>query len=237
MDYEAIEQRIGYRFSDRGLLERALTLPSYWQESEEKGPHNQRLEFLGDAVLGMILAEKLYHELPREREGVLSRAKAVLAKGDTLSGLARDLGLPEHLRISEAERQQGGQQRAGALEDALESLVAAIYLDSDYSTVSARVLDWLGDLGERLDALLADDNPKGRLQEKVQSWNPPGSVEYCLLDMQGPDHQRQFFTEVRINGEPVAQGTGPSKKAAEEDAAREAWPKIDSIRAARGDSE
>lgn len=236
MDYDAIEQRIGYRFKDRGLLERALTLPSYWQEAEKKGPHNQRLEFLGDAVLGMILAEELYHELPDEREGVLSRAKAVLAKGDTLSSLARDLGLPEYLRMSEAERQHGGQQRAGALEDALESLVAAIYLDSDYETVSQQVLKWFGDLGKRLDVLLANDNPKGRLQEEVQSWDPPGLIEYCLLDARGPDHRREFFTEVRINGEPLARGRGPSKKAAEENAAREAWSQIDRIRSVKGDS-
>lgn len=226
---ERLEERIGYTFKRRELLERAITHPSYAQLLERKSQHNQRLEFLGDAVLGMILAERLFATLPTEREGVLTKNRSALVKGEQLSALAGDLGLPEFLRLSEAEERNHGRKRHSILEDALEATVGAIYLDSDYDTVRDVVLGWYGDLETRLDAVLNAHNPKGRLQEIVQPRLGNTAIEYALIDEAGPAHRKRFFVEVRVDGEIAGRGEGPSKKAAEEAAASHALEVIETL--------
>jgi ribonuclease-3 len=224
-----LEERLGYTFRNPELLERAMTHPSFAQLLGNKTKHNQRLEFLGDAVLGMILAERLYATLPSEREGVLTKNRSALVKGEQLSQLSRDLGLPAFIRLSEAEERNQGRRRHSILEDALEAAVGAIYLDSDYTTVREVVLQWYGDLDARLDGILNGHNPKGRLQEIVQPRLGNTAIEYSLVDETGPAHRKQFVVEVRIDGEAAGQGKGSSKKAAEEAAATSALDVVESL--------
>ncbi|MBC2594257.1 ribonuclease III [Ruficoccus amylovorans] len=223
-DLQHFQERIGYHFRDTGLLERALTHPSLLADGS--GWHNQRLEFLGDSVLALVLAEQLFKLFPGEREGHLARARSALAKGEHLAAIARELGLHEVLRLSEQEEKAGGRERISSLEDALEAVVAAIYLDSDFQTARRTVLPWYGDVKARTEELLSDDNPKGRLQEHIQRENPDTPIEYDLVHAEGPDHSKTFIMELRIGGRVFGMGRGRSKKDAEENAAREALQKL-----------
>lgn len=215
----ALQQRLGYTFRDPALLLEALTHASYAQEDPAGGAHNQRLEFLGDSVLHFILTDALFRASTIEREGVLSRRRAILSKGGFLTQLARDLHLDTGLRISKGEEETGGRTRASSLEDAFEALVGAIYLDSDLPTVQRVVLAWYGPLDVRL--ALADDaeNPKGRLQELVQPEHGNVALKYQLLATTGPRHAREFEVAVSLHEERLGTGKGPSKKVAEEAAA------------------
>ncbi|MEM9227310.1 MAG: ribonuclease III [Verrucomicrobiota bacterium] len=224
-DLASFEAFLGYSFNDRSLLERALTHPSCLAEGSKI--HNQRLEFLGDSVLGLILAEELFKVFPDEREGHLARARSALASGDCLADLARKLQLQDFLHLGQQEEKTGGRERDAALEDALEAVVAAIYLDSDFKTTRSVVLGWYGDVMTATDKLLSEDNPKGRLQELVQGLKPDSRVSYELVDTSGPDHRKAFIMEVRIDHKPCGLGQGFSKKDAEEAAAREALLKLE----------
>lgn len=217
-----LESRLGYRFRNQALLREALTHASYSQENPDDGPHNQRLEFLGDSVLHFILTDALFRASTTEREGVLSRRRAILSKGGFLTQLARDLQLDTGLRLSKGEEETGGRTRASSLEDAFEALVGAIYLDSDLPTAQRTVLAWYGALDARL--ALADDaeNPKGRLQELVQPVHGNVALKYEVLATTGPRHAREFEVIVSLLDEKLGTGKGPSKKVAEEAAARAA---------------
>lgn len=219
---KAFQERLGYTFDQVETLERAITHPSFLQQSSETKVHNQRLEFLGDAVLGLILAEQLFASLPSKREGVLTMSRSALAKGPVLAQLARELGLPEVLRISDAEERNHGRQRDSILEDAFEAVIGAIYLDSDYLTVKAIVLGWYGDIHQRLEKLLNSHNPKGKLQEYLQPKIPNEAISYNLVAETGPDHKKRFSVELRVNDVIWGLGEGHSKKEAEEEAARDA---------------
>ena len=215
-----LEERLGHAFRQRPLLVEALTHGSSLQDHPEFAPHNQRLEFLGDSVLQVILTEALFREYPAEREGVLSRRRAVLAKGEFLTQMARDLGLDACLRLSQSEEDAGGRQRASILEDAFEALVGALYLDSDFALTRQRVLAWYGPLGARL-ALSEDaENPKGRLQELIQPGNGNAALRYELKGTSGLRHARVYESAVFVNEQELGSGRGSSKKAAEEAAAR-----------------
>lgn len=215
----ALETRLGYRFRDRALLREALTHGSYLQDDPAPGAHNQRLEFLGDAVLHFILTDALYRQSTTEREGVLSRRRAILSKGEFLTRLARDLGLDASLRLSKSEEDTGGRTRASILEDAFEALVAAIYLDSDLATTQRVVLAWYGPLADRLTPAEEDENPKGRLQELVQPAHGNTALRYEVLATTGPRHARAFEVAVFLHDEKLGTGRGSSKKIAEEAAA------------------
>ena len=217
-----LEHRLGYTFRDRALLERALTHPSYLQTHPEKGESNQRLEFLGDAVLQLILTAELFSLYPQEREGALSKRRAALTKGGYLSRLAREIGLPVHLRLSPSEEQTGGRDRASSLEDAFEALVGAIYVDSDLPTAAKIVLGLYGPLAARLDAVVDGENPKGRLQELVQPEHGNFALRYETTHVSGQDHEREYAAQVFLHDTLLGSGRGPSKKAAEEAAARAA---------------
>jgi ribonuclease-3 len=221
-----LEERLGYRFTDQLLLKRALTHPSFCHGQEEAA-HNQRLEFLGDAILGMVVAEALYHELPEEREGVLTRYRSMLVKGDQLCQLARELRLGEFIRLGESEAGTGGRDRPSILEDALEAVIGAIYLDSGLEAARDAALRLYGSLHQRLEKLNGDHNPKGRLQELLQPRLGNEAIEYRLAGEEGPDHRKQFTVEVWIQGKCRGSGIGDSKKLAEEAAASEALKQID----------
>ena len=218
----ALQQRIGYTFRTPGLLTEALTHGSFLQENPNDGAHNQRLEFLGDAVLHFIITDSLYRESTIEREGILSRRRAILSKGEFLSRLARDLGLDSCLRLSKSEDDSGGRNRSSILEDAFEALVGAVYLDSDLPTTRTVVLAWYGPLADRVLPAEDAENPKGRLQEIIQPLHGNVALRYDVIATTGPRHAREFEVAVYLNEEKLGAGRGTSKKMAEEEAARAA---------------
>jgi ribonuclease-3 len=221
-----LERTIGYTFRDRSLLICSMTHSSMlFNRSAMR--HNQRMEFLGDAVLGLVLAEKLFHLLPSKREGDLTRNRSILVSGVRLAEMARVLRIPEFVMMSEGEINNGGRERNSILEDAFEALIAAIYLDSDYPTARDCIIRWYGDLKPLLLNLVERHNPKGSLQEKLQPLLGNGAIEYLVSKIEGPDHQREFDVEVRIEGRVWGVGRGSSKKEAEEMAAQQALEKLE----------
>lgn len=226
----ALEARLGYHFRNQALLIEALTHGSYLQDNPGNGPHNQRLEFLGDSVLQFILTNALYREFPTEREGVLSRRRAILSKGVFLTRMARDLGLDASLLLNKSEEDAGGRNRASILEDAFEALVGALYLDSDLPTTERLLLSWYGPLSDRLAVTEDHDNPKGRLQELVQPEHGNTALNYQVSGISGPRHARIYEVDVYLRDLKLGTGTGSSKKAAEESAARAA---LDTMQNAR----
>jgi ribonuclease-3 len=218
----ALQKRLGYTFRDPALLAEALRHASYLQDNPDGGAHNQRLEFLGDSVLHFILTDALFRQFTEEREGVLSRRRAGLTKGEFLSQLARDLGVDAGLQLGQSEEDAGGRGRASILEDALEAIIGAIYLDSDFATVQAVVTQWYGSLSERLALTEGKENPKGQLQEIVQPAHGNGALRYDVVNATGPKHAREYEVSVFLNDEHLGTGKGTSKKSAEEEAARAA---------------
>ncbi|MGC9451054.1 MAG: ribonuclease III [Oceanipulchritudo sp.] len=218
---ELLEERIGYAFRDKSLLVRSLTHPSYAKAVPEGG-HYQRLEFLGDAVLGLVLAEALFHELPEEREGPLTRYRSMLVKGRQLELLGREIGIGAFVLLGEAEVAQGGRDRPSIIEDAFEAMVGAVYLDGGLEAARNAVLHIYGPLSERLAGQLEDHNPKGKLQELLQPRLGNEAIEYRIAEESGPDHEKNFTVEVWIEGNCRGRGSGNSKRLAEEAAAREA---------------
>lgn len=216
----ALQERLGHHFRQPALLLEALTHSSYLQDEPVAGPHNQRLEFLGDSVLQFILTDALYREFPLEREGVLSRRRAVLSKGGFLTQMARDLGLDACLRLNRSEEEAGGRNRASILEDAFEAIVGAVYLDTDLATTQRLVLGWYGPLTSRLAVSEDAENPKGRLQELIQPEHGNNALVYKVSATSGPRHARIYEVEVFLNDASLGTGSGSSKKAAEEAAAR-----------------
>ena len=219
---EQLEIRIDHTFRDRSLLERAVTHPSLLQERPDLVESNQRLEFLGDAVLQLILTEALFDLFPGDREGVLSKRRAALANGVFLAALAREIGLDAALQLGASEESSGGRTRAGALEDAFEALIGAVYLDSDIDKVRRVVMDLYGPLPERLAVVEDVENPKGRLQEFVQPMHGNNAVHYEVVHVTGEDHAREYEVEVYLLDRALGTGRGPSKKSAEDAAARAA---------------
>lgn len=223
-ELKQLEQVLGHSFADGSLLERALTHPSHSGGAEDF--NYQRLEFLGDAVLGLVLAEQLFRLLPDEREGVLTRYRAMLARGGQLSELAREIELGSYLRLGAAEEANGGRLRDSILEDALEALIGALYLDAGLAAAEAMVLRLFGDVRGRLDKQLGHHNPKGRLQELLQPELGNDAIEYRIVETEGPDHAKTFKVEVFVSGEALGSGSGASKKTAEEAAARVALESV-----------
>src|SRR5687767_15223404 len=178
------------------------------------------MEFLGDAVLQLILTEALFELFPGDREGLLSKRRAALANGVFLARLAREIGLDRALRLGASEESTGGRMRAAALEDAFEALVGAIYLDADFRATRRVVLGIYRDLPERLAAVEDVENPKGRLQELVQPVHGNTALRYEVLSIQGEDHAREYEVAVYLHDRQLGSGRGTSKKQAEEAAAR-----------------
>lgn len=214
---QELQGRIGYTFRVVALLETALMHPAYVNEHPEITESNQRLEFLGDAVLQLILSEELYRLYPQDREGALTQRRKKLVEGRFLAGLARDLQLDRNLRVPATATTVAG--NASALEDAFEALVAAIYLDAGYVTARQVVLALYGDLARHLASSLPDDNPKGRLQERVQPTHGNTALRYETTHIGGEDHAREYEAQVFLQDKPIGTGRGSSKKQAEEAAA------------------
>ena len=222
-----VEKTLGHRFRNPELLQEALTHPSC-MISGDSAParHYQRLEFLGDAVLGLHLAERLFSLHPDLREGELSQMRASLVRGSTLASIARDLNLGEHLHLSPGEESTGGRERENLLEDAFEALIGALYLDAGMARTSGILAHLYGEEPEKAHHILHQTNPKGQLQETLQSLPSPPVLKYRLVSSDGPDHDRLFTAEVLFDDKPMGQGTAGSKKKAEELAAQEALRKL-----------
>lgn len=219
---DPLQARLAYTFRDRALLERAVTHASYLQDHPEVGESNQRLEFLGDAVLQLVLTEALFELFPADREGLLSKRRATLSKGAFLTALARELGLDACLRLGASEETSGGRTRPAALEDGFEALVGALFLDSDLPTVRRVVRELYGPLPARLAGTEVTDNPKGQLQEFVQPRHGNAALRYEVTQVEGRDHAREYAVAAFLHDRPLGSGRGPSKKLAEEAAARAA---------------
>jgi len=226
-DLKILQARIRYAFRDPGYLARALTHASWLQDNPGAGGDNQRLEFLGDSILQLILTEALFALFPDDREGDLTKRRAVLGKGELLAGLAREIGLDSCLRLGANEEASGGRSRDAALEDAFEALVGAIGLDGGIESARQTVLGIYGDLRERLGQLEGDANPKGRLQEIVQPAHGNQAIRYEVLSTEGADHERIYEVAVYVQERRIGSGRGSSKKLAEEEAARAALAALD----------
>jgi len=222
----ALQLRLDYTFRDPQLLVHAVTHPSFLHEHPEETESNQRLEFLGDAILQLVVTEELFRQYPADREGALSKNRSALSKGAFLCELARQIGLAPCLRLSASEEQTGGRDRAIALGDAFESLVGAIYLDSDLATTRRVVLALYGSFADLLAAMQPSENPKGRLQELVQPVHGNHAIRYEVYATYGEDHNREYDIQIFFNNEPLGIGHGKSKKSAEEAAARIALEKL-----------
>lgn len=224
-DFSKLQNRIGYQFRDENLLRLALVHPSLTHENSGTLAHNQRLEFLGDSVLELVLTHALYEKFPEADEGLLTKSRARLVNASALAQHAGALDLGEQLFLSRGEAANGGRQRASLLADAFEALLGAIFLDGGFEAVQKFILrECDADL-----ALLAEpsgiENPKGELQELLQSRSPHAPI-YELIAASGPDHDRNFECAVRHNGVDLARGTGKSKKSAESEAALAALKKL-----------
>ncbi len=203
------------------MLETAVTHSSFAQE-HAGSENNQRLEFLGDAVLQILVAEELYRQFPSDREGQLSRNRALLVNGGFLAQLATEIGLETCLRLGASEATTGGRTRVSTLGDAFEALIGAIYLDSNFATVRRIGRAIYGDFAQRLSEPAKTDNPKGRLQERVQPLHGNTALRYAVTRCEGMDHVRLFDVAVHLNDRLIGSGRGTSKKLAEEAAARAA---------------
>lgn len=216
-----LERRIGYKFRNSLLLAEALTHPSLSFERKTFHFDNQRLEFLGDAVLQLVITHHLYRLFPAFSEGQLTKLRSRIVSRDGLKKHALVLGLGNYLMLGRGEEASQGRHRASTLADAFEALVGAIYLDSDIETVRRFILRVAGDDLTALAHEPAEHNPKGELQELLQAISPH-SPAYEVLSETGPDHQKNFVCRVSWEGRELGRGTGQSKKQAEINAAANA---------------
>ena len=219
IEMNTLEEKLGYTFQNRALLENALTHSSCANESRGKLSSNERLEFLGDSILGMVVADHLYRNHPDLPEGELTRTRAALVCEDSLVEVAKELGLGDYLRLGKGEEAGGGRQRPSIRADAVEAVLAAIYLDGGIGSARKIIQKYI--LSREVAGLTKPRDYKTALQELVQREN--GQVlRYRLIGEEGPDHNKRFFVAVDLNGNCVGSGTGRSKKEAEQMAAKAA---------------
>ena len=224
-DYDELQTRLGYTFRDPALLRLALTHPSVAHEQGMPLQTNQRLEFLGDAVLQLALTRELYEKFPAFGEGPLTKARAKLVNRRSLAERARQLGLGRYLIVSRGEELSGGRERPSALADTFEALLGAIFLDGGFDRAREFILgQFLTAFGE-LSGIPILENPKGELQELLQAYSSE-APHYHVISTSGPDHDRVFVCTVHHAGQELARGQGKSKKAAESDAALAALTRL-----------
>ena len=216
-----IEKAIGHRFRDRSLLQAALTHRSFAYEQVGSSQDNQRLEFLGDAVLQIVITEHLYSSHPAWTEGRLTQARSVFTRRKTVSRLARQMGLGDHVRLGRGEERAEGRARPSILGDALEALFAAVYLDAGMEAARKVILAVMEPAFAAWAEETEPENPKGLLQEWLQSRGKP-RPSYRVASETGPDHRKEFRVVAELDGEVLAEGAGTSKKSAEMDAAARA---------------
>jgi ribonuclease III len=218
--HTSLESKIGYTFHNPVLVKLAVTHASYGHEKREKLPHNERLEFLGDAVLQLIISEYLYQRYPMGTEGRLTKMRAHLVNRTSLVEMAKAIQLGSHLLLGQSEEAHGGRERVSNLANAMEALIGAIFLDAGYPRARDFVIQQLqGRLGVLKEDVEAE-NPKGLLQEKLHAIGD--TPIYHIVSETGPSHQKEFKASVEINGEIFGNGMGSTKKEAEIQAAKAA---------------
>jgi len=228
--YAELQQELGHTFRDPGLLQLALTHPSVAHEQGVPVQTNQRLEFLGDAVLQLVLTRELYDKFPAFGEGPLTKARAKLVNRRTLAERARHLRLGQNLILSRGEEMNGGRERPSALADTFEAVLGAIFLDGGFEVARDFVLrQFLRAFGQ-LEVIPILENPKGELQEFLQAISTE-APRYHVVSATGPDHDRVFECTVHHAGVELARGQGKSKKAAESEAAVAALAKLREMKA------
>src|SRR3954463_12399692 len=223
MYVERLQQQIGYTFGDRGILLQSLTHTSHGHEFLQDKPFalrdNERLEFLGDAILDVVVSDILLESFPNANEGQLSKMRAAVVNEKTLAQLAKSINLQDCVRLGKGEAQTGGNEKASILSSTFEALIAAIYLDGGFNAVYPVVRHLFAPMFVEERELMAFYDHKTQLQEIVQArWKV--TPTYHLLQTHGPDHAKTFEVEVRMNGRILATAAGNSKKEAEQNAAR-----------------
>ena len=217
---EMLQQRLNYRFKNINLLKNALTHSSYANEVRSAGSSNERLEFLGDSVLSIIVSEYLYSEYPNVPEGELTKKRAALVCEKSLCAFSRELSIGENLLLGKGEEKGGGRERDSILADAFEAVLAAMYLDGGMEVAKQHVMRFVLREDKKGEENAFKDY-KTVLQEIIQR-NPEEFVSYFLVDEQGPDHDKVFTVEVRLNSNTIGKGKGKNKKQAEQMAAKQA---------------
>lgn len=223
--YKKLEAALGYRFRKRNLLEQAITHASFAHEQAAPTDHNQRLEFLGDAALGLVAAAALYRTNPDATEGELTHIRSLISSTKALAELAQRADLGSYLRLGRGEELGGGRIRPSILADALEAVIGAAYLDGGVKAVEKIFNALFSPLLNETASARWLTNPKGALQEWTQREGVP-SPRYRVLRMEGPPHAPVFTVEVAVDGKPLAEGSGPSKRSAEAEAALNALRKL-----------
>ncbi|MBQ2676037.1 MAG: ribonuclease III [Clostridia bacterium] len=216
---QILEQRLGYTFKNKAFLKQALTHSSYANEAKNPRMSNERLEFLGDSVLSLVVSDYIYNNF-EIAEGELTKLRASLVCEKALFDFAKQLQLGDFILLGKGEMQNGGNQRSSILADAFEAVIAAIYMDGGMEPARKFILKFvLDDLNDRRKISFKDY--KTQLQEIIQK-NPEERLEYVLVGESGPDHNKKFTVEIRLNSNVIAVGEGKSKKDAEQAAAGEA---------------
>ena len=214
-----LEKKLGYSFKDIGLLNTALSHSSYANENKKSGEAcNERLEFLGDSILGVVTADYLYKNFPDMPEGQMTKTRSELVCEHSLHRVAQDLNLGKYLRLGKGEEMGGGRERPSIMADAVEAILAAVYLDGGISE-AAKIIKKYILVG--VEGGIKNHDYKTTLQEIVQRKNGQ-SLKYEMIDSKGPDHAKVFTFCVMLNGEPIGEGTGRTKKEAEQNAAKKA---------------
>lgn len=221
VDIMPLQDALGYLFDNEALLQRALTHRSYANEVDGVGENNQRLEFLGDSVLGLIVAERMFHLFPQAAEGGLSSWLASLVNEGALKEIAETIRLGVYVRLGRGEILSGGRTKASVLADAYEAVLAAVYLDGGYEAARDVVLRLHADAIQRCEPSAPPEDHKSKLQRLVQS-KGAFRPEYAIIAERGPAHERIFIAAVTVDGEAFGEGEGRSKKEAEQQAARAA---------------
>ncbi len=216
-----LQDKIGYQFNNVSLLKEALTHSSYANEHRAQNiRYNERLEFLGDAVLSIVVSDYIFKNCPELPEGELTKLRASLVCEKSLYEFAKKINLGNYLLLSKGERNNGGTDRPSILSDAFEALIAAIYIDGGMKSASKHILNFIIPEIKNSKKKRINDY-KTTLQEIIQK-NPGEQLEYVLVDESGPDHNKHFVVEVHLNSNVIGKGGGRSKKEAEQQAAREA---------------
>jgi len=226
MDIDALQDALGYHFQFPHLLIQALTHPSYYNEHpEELGGDNQRLEFLGDAVLDFVAGLWVYNHYPEFQEGPMTRLRAALVRTETLSEWARLLRIDQALRLGKGEEATGGRVRQANLCDAFEAVIGAMYLDGSIPPVKRLAESLIEPAAKRITSTHTDWDAKSRLQEWSQAQQGI-TPHYRIVEERGPDHAKTFIAEVVLGNRVAGQGGGHSKQSAEQAAAQTAWREI-----------
>ncbi len=219
-----LAERLGHTFADLSLLQHALAHRSWCGEQEGGAPSNERLEFLGDAVLGLVVARHTYQRFPEFPEGKLAKVRSAVVNARVLAQVAGTLGVGDVLLLGRGEEGSGGRTKASILADAFEAILGAVYLDAGWEAAERLVLSQLGAAIEHAGEEPDDFDHKSRLQERAVR-DGEGTPRY-IVEGSGPDHDRAYVAEVFLGGKSMGKGEGRSKKDAEQEAARRAWEEL-----------